>query len=282
LGEEGDIAAVYGAPTREVIRLPLMYQSKITGYLEVAYRAPGESFSPLDLRLLENIARQAGAAAHAAKLTTDLRHSRQRLVTAREEERRRFRRDLHDGLGPTLASLTLKLDAIRNLMRDDPDKADILLSELKTQTRGTIQDIRELVYDLRPPALDELGLIGAIQSFIEAQQSEGLKITLDTPKSLPNLPAAFEVALYRIALEGITNTIRHANANQATIRIYPRNDHNLVIDIIDDGTGLPKMYPTGVGLASMRERAEELGGTFEIVSRDQGLHIRACFSLQED
>jgi signal transduction histidine kinase len=243
-------------------------------------RAPGEPFNASDQQLLENVAHQAGAAAHAAKLTTDLRKSRQRLVTAREEERRRLRRDLHDGLGPTLASLTLKMDATRNVLRDDPVKAEGLIDELKKQTQSTIQDIRDLVYELRPPALDELGLIGAIRNFIENQTVKIPEITLEVDDQIPLLPAALEVAVYRIVLEGLTNILKHAGAQNGIVRISVLGDQ-LVVDIIDDGTGLPGEVPSGVGWTSMRERAEELGGTFGLQPRKAGVHVQACLPLVE-
>jgi len=281
LGENNEIAASYGIPKAEVLRLPMLYQTETSGYLIVAPRSPGESFRSTERQLLENIAHQAGAAAHAAKLTADLRISRQRLVTAREEERRRLRRDLHDGLGPTLASLTLKMDAIRNVLKTDPDKAEQLIGELKKQTQGAIQDIRGLVYELRPPALDELGLIGAIQNFIDNQTSHQPQIILDVPDQLPSIPAAFEVAVYRIALEALTNVIRHADASTATVSISVQ-ETRLTIEIIDDGTGLPDEFSAGVGLASMQERAEELGGSFERLSKHQGTHLRARLPLLEE
>ena len=143
--------------------MPLTYGAELVGRLNLAPRAPGEEFSSSDRRLLEDLARQAGVAAHAARLTADLQRSRERLVTAREEERRRLRRDLHDGLGPQLAAQTLKVGSARSLYGRDPAAADALLSELETNMEAAISDIRRLVYNLRPPALDELGLDGAIR-----------------------------------------------------------------------------------------------------------------------
>jgi signal transduction histidine kinase len=281
LGQAGEVVAAYGLSRGNNLRLPLTYQSKPTGHLVVAPRSPGESFSTSDLQLLENITHQAGAAAHAAKMDVDLRLSRQRLVTAREEERRRLRRDLHDGLGPNLASMTLKLEAAHNLLRKDSAKAEQLINELIKQTQGTIQDIRTLVYELRPPALDELGLVGAIQGFIEKQDSARPQIDLDLPEPLPPLPAAFEVAVYRIVLEGLTNVLRHADAQQARAHISVQNDR-LVVEIDDDGNGLPEDMVAGVGLASMRERAEELGGEFEVLPGRPGFHMRASLPLQKE
>jgi signal transduction histidine kinase len=281
LGEERRIGASFGIPREEIYRLPLSYQSESVGYLLVAPRAQGERFSSSDLALLDNITHQAGAAAHAVKLTVDLQRSRQRLVTAQEEERRRLRRDLHDGLGPTLASLTLKMDAARNVLRTDPGKAESLLEELKVQTQDTIQDIRGLVYALRPPALDEFGLIGALQNHISSKAFSRPRVRLETPEDLPPLPAAYEVAIYRIVLEGLTNILRHADAENAIIRVNLLRDQ-IVLEIIDDGLGMPDSFTVGVGLASMRERTEELGGKFERLTHTAGTHLRAYLPLEKE
>jgi len=252
--------------------LPLVYHSELIGQLILAPRAPGEAFTQADRRLLENIARHAGAVAHAVRLTADLQRSRERLVTAREEERRRLRRDLHDGLGPTLASQTLKLDAALDLLSADPTAASALLLELKAQSRATVAEIRRLVYELRPPALDELGLVSALQGNAAhyAGPASGLRISVEAPPDgLPPLSAAVEVAAYRIALEALTNVARHARARQCVLRLSIANaglgGHEglpiLQLNIADDGVGMPTGIHAGMGLTSMRERAEELGGT---------------------
>ena len=274
LGDQEEAAASYGIPRPYNVRFPLVYQNETSGYLLAALRSPDEPFSTADLRLLENIARQAGAAAHAARLTTDLRFSRQKLVAAREEERRRIRRDLHDGLGPTLASMTLRMDALRNLLVNDPAKAEPLLEDIKKQAQGAIQDVRSLVYELRPPALDELGLAGAIQAHIEKQAGQQARIVLETDGQLHKLPAALEVAAYRIVMEGINNALRHAKASQIMVRLGVKKDILMVI-VSDDGIGLQREVIPGVGLRSMRERAEELGGSFHILKAEQGLRIEA-------
>jgi signal transduction histidine kinase len=213
------------------------------------------------------------------RLTADLQHSRERLVTAREEERRRIRRDLHDGLGPALASLTLKLDAARNLLARDPATAEALLLELKTQTQTAIADIRRLVYGLRPPALDELGLVSAIREHAARNVSaDSLRVSVEAPESLPPLPAAVEVAAYRIALEALTNVARHAQAKNCTVALTIKED--LRLEISDDGVGLPPGHRLGVGLTSMRERAEELGGTCIIERRAaSGTRVSATLPL---
>jgi signal transduction histidine kinase len=279
--EEFAIAASYfaktgGASARDsLLHLPLLYQSEQVGELLLAARARGESFTPADRRLLDDLARQVGVAAHAVRLTADLQQSRERLVTAREEERRRLRRDLHDGLGPALASITLKLDAARNLLARDPSAADTLLVDLKKQTQGAVADIRRLAYELRPPSLDELGLIQALREQAEQYLHDGLRITIDAPEPLPPLPAAVEVATYRIVQEAMTNVVRHAQAHTCTIRFAL--DHDLDVEICDDGQGIPLGQRAGVGLTSIRERAAELGGMCEIEAMPSGgtcLHVR--------
>jgi two-component system, NarL family, sensor kinase len=239
--------------------LPLVYQLETIGQMILAPRAPGEAFSQSDRRLLETIARQAGVAAYNVRLTQDLQRSRERLVTTREEERRRLRRDLHDGLGPVLAAMSFKLDAVYNLAERDAGVVKKMSTELKAQMQEALADIRRIAYDLRPPALDELGLVGALKAHIASHnQVQGLQITLEAPENPPPLPAAVEVAAYRIALEAMTNVSRHAGARHCCVRLSLPDD--LCLEVTDDGCGLPNRVQAGVGLTSMRERAEELGG----------------------
>lgn len=280
-GTSSNIVAVYGEPCESTEFIPLIHQTARIGQLAFARRSPHERFSEAEYKLLRNIARQTGTAVHAAKLTSDLRRSRQQLVTAREEERRRLRRDLHDGLGPTLASLTLKIDTARNQLKGNPYLADRLLVETKKQIQNTLREIRNLVYALRPPALDELGLIRAVRAYVDQQNLIGLKIYVEDTVEYPNLPAAVEVAAYRIALEGVTNIIRHAQASEAKIIIYPENG-TLIVEIADNGIGLPEPIPVGVGMTSMKERSEELGGKLVLVPQEIGTRLRACLPIPRE
>ena len=269
LNEDGALvaAASSGTPSAIALRLPLVYQHEAVGELSVAVRARGEAFGPTDRRLLDDLARQAGVAAHAVRLTADLRRSRERLVSAREEERRRLRRDLHDGLGPQLGAQMLKVGAARHLIAADPTAAAALLERLETDLQDSLADIRRLVYDLRPPTLDELGLVGAIREStvpyrIPRGGVTGLAVTFDAPDRLPALPAAVEVAAYRIVQEALTNVARHADARACTIALAVDGaGRALVVAVTDDGVGVPVVRRAGVGLTSMRERATELGGT---------------------
>ncbi|HEX2728259.1 MAG TPA: GAF domain-containing sensor histidine kinase, partial [Rubrobacteraceae bacterium] len=275
LGDGYETAAETGRPAGEALRLPLVYGSETVGRISLSPRAPGESFSAADRRLLKDLARQAGVAVHAVRLTADLQRSRERLVTAREEERRRIRRDLHDGLGPALSSAMLKLGAARRLLPSGSPAAGFIV-EVREDMRATVADVRGLVYNLRPPALDQLGLVLAIRDYAEQcalDDEAGMRVTVEAPENLPLLPAAVEVAAYHIAREAITNAARHARARSCVIRLALKGAAgrlDLVLEVSDDGVGLPDERPAGVGLHSMRERAEELGGVFSVGSSPEG------------
>jgi signal transduction histidine kinase len=274
------LAAAAGTPTAGTLRLPLNHRGERTGWLLLAPRSPDERFSAVDRRLLDDLARQAGVAAHAVRLNADLQRSREQLVIAREEERRRLRRDLHDGLGSRLAALNLHAGAVRRLLTSDPAAADAQVGELRTELRAAIADIRRLVYDLRPPALDELGLLDAIRERAaqchtgeagagSGDGGSGLTVTVEAAEPFPALPAAVEVATYRIVVEALTNAVRHARATTCTVRLA-LSDHTVVIEVDDDGIGLPADHTPGVGLVSMRERAAELGGSCVVSARSDG------------
>jgi signal transduction histidine kinase len=282
-----EVAAAHGSPTGEEINLPLNYAGETVGRLVLAPRAPGENFSPADMRLLEDLGRHAEVAVQAVRLTADLQRSRERLVSAREEERRRLRRDLHDGLGPTLATLSLGLDVSLKILHNDPQEAESLMRELKTETQDAVVDIRRLVYGLRPPALDDLGLVPAIREQTSkyghlaedsdhwdggtAGKQHGLIFTVEAPEELPPLSAAVEVACYRIAQEAITNVVRHSRASSCRVRLsIDEGENELEVEVGDNGVGLPAVHRAGIGMSSMAERAAELGGTCTVAPDPEG------------
>jgi signal transduction histidine kinase len=278
---DGEVVALAGQPTADPERLPLIYQTQTVGHLLVGHRTPGEAFGSADRRLLETIAHQAGAAAHTVRLTAALQRSRQRIVAAREEERRRLRRDLHDGLGPQLASQTLGLDAVDRLIEPEPDKARDLIQELKKQAQAAVTDVRRLVYGLRPPALDDLGLRCALYEETLRYEEKGLQVTFEAPETLPALPAAVEVAAYRIAQEALHNVARHAQARACAVQLDVGAGW-LAVEVVDDGAGIPEGRRSGVGLQSMHERAAELNGRCRIEPRDGGgTRVRAELPLFE-
>jgi signal transduction histidine kinase len=270
-------AAQTGQETPSQVELELVYRGEIIGQLIAGKRAPGEDFSPADMRLLETIAYQAGPAVHAVQLTVELQQARLELVSAREEERRRLRRDLHDGLGATLAALNLEAGALRRMIRTQPEQAEARAEEMRVAIRQTIDDIRRLVYELRPPTLDQLGLAAAVRALASQasrsaagrDESASLQVTVDAPDELPPLPAAIEAAAYRIVQEALTNVVRHSGAQNCFIRLA-LDEKALTVEISDSGRGVPVGQHHGVGFASMRERAVELGGTLQVSSLPAG------------
>ena len=282
LGDGWSPAAAYGEAPAQVVAFALTFQRETVGRLLVGTRSRGEQLGPDDERLLADLARQAGPAAHAVALRRALDVSRAGLVTAREEERRRLRRDLHDGLGPTLAGLTLGLDTARVRSASQPELQE-LLGKLKAETQRAVADVRRIVYGLRPPALDEFGLVGSLREEVGRLQYEApsLTVSLDAPaEGLADLPAAVEVACYRIVTEALTNVTRHAHATQCSVRL--RLNHGLDVNICDDGVGLPEGWRAGVGIASMRERVTELGGDLVIEpSLPHGTRINAHLPARE-
>ncbi|MGH2735788.1 MAG: sensor histidine kinase [Actinomycetota bacterium] len=256
------LSASSGEPEEAMLTLPLVHRGEEIGRLLVSGRSPGAAFSSADRRLLEDLALQAGATAYTVRLLSELQGSRERLVGALEEERRRIRRDLHDGLGPSLAGAMLELEAARNLVGHEPERAAELLDELTGKVQSAISDIRRLVYGLRPPALDELGLIGAVREQAARFESGSLQIRVSDDGNLALLPAAIEVAAYRIAVEAMTNAARHSQAMRCDVAIAANG--SLTVEVRDDGVGMSARPRFGVGLTSMRERAEELGGRVEL------------------
>jgi signal transduction histidine kinase len=258
------VASSGGRQTERLEPTPLAYQGEPIGRLVVDPGA-GRSLSSADRRLLGDLARHAGVALHGVRLTADLQRTRERLVAAREEERRRLRRDLHDSLGPALAGMAFRLDAVDNVLASDPVAAAEMVRELRAETDAAIGDIRRVVHELRPPALDELGLVSALRAHGERT---GLRVQVQAPEPFPELPAAVEVAAYRIAIESLTNAYRHADARACVIGLHVNDE--LVVEVSDDGKGIDPSRAAGVGLASMRERAAELGGRLEVRARGGG------------
>ncbi len=270
-----------------VVVVPLEQHGAPVGHLELVARdADGES-------LVHNPAVHAAvtgpltSALHAWAMAADLEHSRECLVAAREEERRRLRRDLHDGLGPQLAAITMTLDTARRVLEGErPQRAVALLGTAIKQSRGAVDDVRTVVAGLRPPALDELGLVGALRSAgpgVLADHDASTRITIDSPPELGPLAAATEVAAYRIAQEAVTNAVRHGDAGQVCVALE-RDGSDLRLVVTDDGTGFdPHTVRLGVGLASMRERAAELGGSFEVTSTPgHGSRVEAVLPDRRD
>ncbi len=261
VAEDGETSG----PTRSV---PLSYAGRRIGELAVGLRPGERELSASDLKVLQLVTSPLAVAA-------ELQASRDRLVAAREDERSRLRRDLHDGLGPHLTGVAMKADAARNLVESDPATASAIVTALASDTRAAIAEVRRVVDGLRPAALDELGLVGAIRERAEALAGT-VSVRLETPSSLPPLPHSVEVAAYRVATEALNNVVRHAQARAATVRLQAGD--RLDVEVVDDGGGRGPWIP-GVGLQAMSARATELGGSFEAGPDDQGGRVLASFPL---
>jgi signal transduction histidine kinase len=283
--EEARPVAEYGTPTdRPLLCLPLTYRGEAIGELGVAARSPDEHFTRRELRALTGLARQAGVAASAIRLTLDLQGARERLILSREEERRRLRRDLHDGVGPSLAGMTMQVGVVRSLIRDgELAPAAELLEQLERGLHECVGELRGVVRGLRPPALDERGLQAAIEEQASRFVSGGrLAVRADcVGAELTDLPAAVEVAALRISVEAVTNAARHARAHTCEVRLH-RDGRALLVEIGDDGDGIDARARPGVGIAAMRERAAELGGVCTVERRlHGGTLVRARLPLPD-
>jgi signal transduction histidine kinase len=278
---EDPMSAEWGARTETVHEVALSFRGQRVGSLFAAARAGQRRLSTAELRLLADLGRQVGVAAHAMLLSRDLQRSREGIVATREEERRRIRRDLHDGLGPALAGVALGLDAVGRLLPVAPEEAGRLAGRLKEEVQASIADVRRLVEDLRPPALDQLGLVGALEQHAVrlTERDPGLSVRVEA-SGLPALPAAVEVAAYRIATEALNNVARHAAARQCLVRLTLEGGRTLAVRVEDDGVGFTAPARLGIGLPAMRERALELGGTCEAGPRlSGGTRVAACLPL---
>jgi two-component system, NarL family, sensor kinase len=272
--------AAYGRPGAASESIPLEHEGQRVGALLVSPRTGEQRLGAADRRVLEVLAAPVAVALHAVLLSQELQRSRERLVAAREEERRRLRRDLHDGLGPTLTAVTLKADAARSVLAAAPDRADGLLAELRGDAKQAIGDLRRIIYDLRPASLDELGLLGALGEQVDRFGRQGLSVTLQAPAALPVLPAAVEVAAYRIVTEALTNIARHAQARHASVTVSV--DDGFCLDVQDDGTASTASgdgWRPGVGLVSMAERVAEVGGTLQAGPTPTGGRVHANLPL---
>jgi len=273
--------AVYGTPTEDNVSFELEVKGMSVGRLILGVHRLEEALPPGTRHMIEDLVRQVSIAVQTYILTDDLHRSRERLVNAREEERRRLRRDLHDGLGSSLASMTLHLNEAAHHYLDHPERTKQSLETVQRQMRESIADIRRLVYSLRPPALDEFGLAFALQELSLQVQTSSLQISLEGTDRELALSAAAEVAIYRIVQEALTNVVRHADASKCQIQLEMASGF-LHVQIADNGKGIPAHAKPGIGVSSIRERAEELGGTFELESiLGHGTKIHVSLPIKE-
>jgi signal transduction histidine kinase len=278
LGGNFERVAAFGEELQVKSEIPLKLKGECIGILIVGARSLQETLPPDKVYLLNDLLRQVTMAVQTVRITSELKRSRIKLVSFREEERRRLRRDLHDGLGASLASISLSMDTL--VFQNSMDLAvKNRLLELQGNLRKAIAGIRQLVYNLRPPALDELGLIFALDELCRQYEGSSIKVSLEASEIDFPLHPAIEVAAYRIVQEAVTNAGKHSKGSncKVTLRL---EDSSIIITIADDGVGFQDNWKNGIGLHSMRERAEEVDGQFIIKDNsDEGTTIEVRLPL---
>jgi signal transduction histidine kinase len=278
------VVAVSGTVADATETTPLVTGADRVGDLVVALPADQLRLPPATRAVLGLVAPPLAQAMHAVRLGEQLQESRRRVVTVLEEERRRVRRDLHDGLGPTLTGIAYSADAAANLAGADPDAAVRLLRELRADAGEAIAEVRRIVYGLRPRALDELGLVGAVRQRVEhlhATGGQALRVTVDAPAELPELSAAVEVAAYRVAVEAVTNVARHAAVDAARVTFALPDAGLLRVTVADAGVS-DGDWRHGVGLGTMRERVEGVGGVLTVTAGPGGAVVTADLPIGEN
>ncbi len=258
------------------VTFPIRRAGRSLGELRAARR--GEPLDGRDERLLEAAAAQVGLVLYARGLADEIRGAREDLVLGVEEERRRLRREIHDGIGPTLAGIALGVESAARAVDRDPGRARHLLTDVRSDVSGLVAEVRHVVDGLRPALLDELGVAEALRDLartFEERTGCPVEVTARVPDCLP---AAVEVAAYRIGSEALTNVARHAGATRARVSVAVDGEA-LVVEVADDGRGGAADRSGGTGLTSMRERAAEIGGTLDVDSDGRGTRVVARLPL---
>lgn len=273
---DGTVEARHGTPLPTELRVPLTHGSELLGHLEVSRRHPAEPLHPRDVAALTDVAPHLGVALHALALRTDLRRSHDLLLNVRAEERQRLQQDLHDGLGPLLGAVGMRVGAARNLLAAgaEPARVEDVLRHTATDVDAAVEEVRRILAGLTPTTLDELGLLTALRAHVD-RWAGALHVELDAPDRLPPIDPATEATAYRIALEGLRNAERHSDGRRAVVRLAV-DDGQLTVEVADDGVGIDEQVSLGVGLRSMRSRAEQLGGRLELGRCGDGASSRGA------
>jgi signal transduction histidine kinase len=269
VGEDGsEIVVARGSATGPVVTFPVVVGSRGVGSIAAQARASERGLAERDRRALLDYSAHAAPALWAARMTGELLGARARLVAARENERSRLRRDLHDGLGADLGSQAILLDAIRRLVREDPARAERLLLDARERMQAAVTDLRRTLDDLRPAVLDDHGLAAALRALVERHAEAAMTIELRVDLAIEP-PAAVQTAAYRIVSEAVSNSLRHSGGGLCRIEVRGTAE-SLQLRVQDDGQGMRSSGTSGVGLRSIRERAAELGGSATTGGGDAG------------
>lgn len=267
--------ASVGTPGPERQRFLLRVHDEAFGWLEVS-PPPGAAFHAEEQQMLQELAEQVGTIVQSLELSAERQATQKTLLTTREEERLRWQRDLHDGLGSTLGAQSLLVGSARRLLDTDPREADRLLSELESDMQDTLVRVRKLVYRLRPPELDQLGLADALRLKLKGLASGRLRLELVLPTAPLTCPAATEVTAYRIVTEAVANVVRYARARSCRVELK-LTETSLELEVTDDGQVC--RHRRGTGLVAMKGRIHELGGTLSVTHNQLGVRVWASLPL---
>jgi signal transduction histidine kinase len=261
----------------DVRAFPVRHQEELLGAITVTM-PPRESLTPAQEKLISDLSAQAGLILRNVRLTEELkatieelRASRQRIVAAQDEERRRLERNIHDGAQQQLVALAVKLRLAETLSERDPTKAKELIAQVKAETGEALENLRDLARGIYPPLLADKGLAAALEA--QARKA-AVPVEVETD-GVGRYAQEAEAAVYFCVLEALQNIAKYAEATQATVRLR-REDGDLAFEVEDDGRGFdPDVTPRGSGLQNMLDRLEALGGSVEIASRvGEGTKVR--------
>ncbi|MDP9301305.1 MAG: sensor histidine kinase, partial [Actinomycetota bacterium] len=263
-GDGGELPAFPGSDRAVAVR----HQGDLLGALTLT-KPPNEPLAPTEEKLVEDLASQAGLVLRNVRLTADLqarleelRTSRERLVTAQDEERRKLERNLHDGAQQQLVALAVKTRLADALVSTDAEKAHALLAELQEGLTDSLEALRDLAHGIYPPLLADRGLPAALES--QARKS-ALPVTVAAER-VERYAQETEAAVYFCCLEALQNVAKYANASRVTIRVWTENDE-LLFSVTDDGRGFdPAGVSLGVGVQNMSDRLAALGGSLDLAS----------------
>lgn len=285
-----DIAESVHFTVQAILAVPLMARGNLIGVLEVLNTAPGSEFSGEDLETLSAFAAQAAIAIENARLYSDLRQERDRLLDAEETVRRKLQEELHDGLAQDLASMSMKANTIVKQLARDPGKAAVELGVLEDDLRTAVKGVRNLLFDLRPLVLEAQGLVPALEGYVErTQPDEAARLHLDVGGFAGRLEHHAEVGVFGIVQEALTNIRKHAQAKNVWIELAGAPER-FTLAIRDDGLGFDTSRVTEIyeqrgsfGLLNMQERAGLIGGTLRIESQPgQGTTVRLVVGREEN
>jgi signal transduction histidine kinase len=277
-----DIAESVKFTVQAIVAVPLMARGNLIGVLEVLNAAPGSEFSGEDLETLSAFAAQAAIAIENARLYSDLRQERDRLLDTEETVRRKLQEELHDGLAQDLASMAMKTNTIIRQLARDPSKAAVELAVLEDDLRTAVKGVRNLLFDLRPLLLEAQGLVPALEGYVErTQPDEPAQLHLDVSGFAGRLEHHAEVGVFGIVQEALTNIRKHAQAKNVWIGLAGTPE-SFTLEIRDDGLGFDTTKVNEIyeqrgsfGLLNMQERAAVIGGALSIESHPgQGTIVR--------